>query len=375
MGVGQRKMEDLVMENSLGEKYKGRTVLVTGHTGFKGSWLCLWLAKAGAKVIGYSIDYPGTPSHFKLLDLDITSITGDILDAQSLQKCFNEHQPEIVFHLAAQSLVRESYKNPLKTYSTNVIGTLNVFEAARKCKSVKAIVNVTTDKVYENIEQDIAYKETDRLGGYDIYSSSKACSEILTVSYKNSFLNVNEYKKTHGILLATARAGNVIGGGDWAADRLVPDVIKASVNNQPVVIRNLGSVRPWQHVLEPISGYLLLGARLLEENTTYAESWNFGPDYQQCVSVESLLNLLKSKWENIIWEHKPETGNFHEATLLKLDSSKSKKLLNWKPLLDIDETLELTVNWYRNYYENNSLNSADDINYYMKKALAENILV
>jgi CDP-glucose 4,6-dehydratase len=363
------------MENAIENIYFGKTVLVTGHTGFKGSWLCLWLIKMGAKVVGYSIDVPTEPAHFKLLNLEMKSVIGDILDMQNLQKCVNENQPEIIFHLAAQSLVRESYRDPFKTYTTNVIGTLNIFEVARNCNSVKAIINVTTDKVYENIEQDVAYKEADRLGGYDIYSSSKACSEFLSSSYRNSFLNKANYGQSHQILLATARAGNVIGGGDWAADRLIPDVIKASIKKEKVIIRNLASVRPWQHVLEPISGYLMLGQKLLLGHVDYADAWNFGPDYDQCITVESLLNLLQKKWEQIIWEYKPNAHNIHEANLLKLDSAKSAQYLNWRSVLGIDATLEMTINWYRNYYEQNLLNSIKDIDNYLMAMRSHNILI
>jgi CDP-glucose 4,6-dehydratase len=362
------------METALNQIYKGKTVLVTGHTGFKGSWLCLWLIKMGAKVIGYSIDFPTEPAHLKLLNLEMKSIMGNILDLKSLQKCINENKPEIIFHLAAQSLVRESYKNPVNTYATNVLGTLNVFEAARNCESVKAIINVTTDKVYENLEQDIAYKESDRLGGYDIYSSSKACSEILSSSYKNSFLNLSEYKKSHQILLATARAGNVIGGGDWAADRLIPDVIKASIKKEKVIIRNIHSVRPWQHVLEPLSGYLLLGKKLLEEQVDYADAWNFGPDYEQCITVEALLSLFHQKWDQIIWEYQPNSSQVHEANLLKLDSAKAREKLQWHSVLGIDGTVEMTINWYRKFYEENQLNSMNDIDKYLKCMMSYHLI-
>lgn len=354
------------METTLENTYRGKTVLVTGHTGFKGSWLCLWLIKMGAKVVGYSIDIPTDPAHIKLLQLEMKSVIGDILDVNSLQKCINENNPEIIFHLAAQSLVRESYKDPIKTYQTNVIGTLNILEAARNCSSIKAIINVTTDKVYENLEQDIAYKESDRLGGYDIYSSSKACSEILSSSYRNSFLNLASYGKTHHILLATARAGNVIGGADWAADRLIPDVIKASIKKEKVVIRNITSVRPWQHVLEPLSGYLMLGQKLLEGKIEFADAWNFGPNYEQCMTVEALLNLMHQKWTQIGWEYQPNVNNVHEANLLKLDSTKSIELLHWNSVLGIDATLEMTINWYRKYYEENQLNSIKDIENYLQ---------
>lgn len=349
--------------------YKGKKVLITGNTGFKGSWLSLWLKQLGAEVIGYSLDPPSVPSHFQLLKMDIDTVHGDILDPEKLHKCFEKYKPEIVFHLAAQSLVRDSYRNPVITYSSNVIGTLNVLEAARKSKSVKAIVNVTTDKVYENLEQDLAYAENDRLGGYDIYSSSKACSELLSTSYRNSFLNLKDYKKTHQILLATARAGNVIGGGDWATERLIPDVIKASLNKEKTKIRNSNSVRPWQHVLEPLSGYLLLGQKLLEEKQEYACAWNFGPDIKQCIPVSELLKLLKRNWGQIIWENYDDGSGFHEAKMLKLDSSKAINVLGWKPVFSIDATASLTINWYRKFYEEKSIVSFQDIEFFVNQTM------
>jgi CDP-glucose 4,6-dehydratase len=361
------------MEHLFSSAYKGKKVLITGHSGFKGSWLALWLTKLGAEVIGYSKDIPTEPAHISLLDLKMRSVTGDILDKEKLEKCFLEHQPEIVFHLAAQSLVRDSYRDPLHTYSTNVLGTLHVFEAARNCKSVKAIVNVTTDKVYENTEQDIAYTEQDKLGGYDIYSSSKACAEILSASYRRSFFNSSGHVSSHAVLLATVRAGNVIGGGDWAAERLVPDVIKASVKNESTCIRNPYSVRPWQHVLEPLSGYLLLGSKLLEGKKEFADAWNFGPSESQCVRVEELLGLFKKNWETVKWENAPPAENFHEAQLLRLSSAKAADLLEWKPLLTIEDTVALTVRWYRKFYENGEVDSLQDITDYVAAAQKQNI--
>jgi len=248
--------------------YRNKTVLITGHTGFKGSWLSLWLKKLGAYVIGYSLkEYPNT-KHFFELKLDVENIFADVRDRDTLKKAIITYKPDIIFHLAAQSLVRESYRDPIATYETNVIGTLNLLEAVRNCEAVKAIVNVTTDKVYENKKQDSGYKETDNLGGFDPYSSSKACSEILTSSYRDSFFNNNKHK----ILIASARAGNVIGGGDWANDRLIPDITRAVIKKEKVKIRNPASVRPWQHVLEPLSGYLLLGQKLLEGKKTFASA-------------------------------------------------------------------------------------------------------
>lgn len=341
--------------------YYGKTVLITGHTGFKGSWLSHWLVKLGANVIGYSLANSSHPNHFKLLNLDIDSATGDILDEERLNAFFKRTKPEIVFHLAAQSLVRESYKNPILTYKTNVVGTLNVMEACRKNESVKALVNVTTDKVYEHLGFDLPFAETDRLGGYDPYSSSKACSEILSSSYRHSYLNLSEYGKSHQLLLATARAGNVIGGGDWAVDRLLPDVIRASVNKSRLTIRNPNAIRPWQHVVEPLYGYLLLGQKLLGGNTAFADAWNFGPSYENCLSVGDILAIIHEQWSDIQWDVDSEAGQPHEASILKLDSAKSAKMLQWHPVLNIEETIEMTLNWYRSFYNNKTINTASDL--------------
>lgn len=353
------------MNQFLKNTYSGKKVLITGHTGFKGSWLSFWLKLLGADVTGYSSEIPTDPSHFDLLNADINTVYGNILDKHAFETCMLTTQPEIVFHMAAQSLVRESYRDPFTTYNTNVIGTLNVFEAARKCKSVKAIVNITTDKVYENLESLISYSEEDKLGGYDIYSSSKACAELLSSSYRNSYFNVNDYNKTHQVLLATVRAGNVIGGGDWAQERLIPDVITKSVKNEQVIIRNPDAVRPWQHVLEPLAGYLRLGNQLMNGEISFAEAWNFGPSEQQSITVQSLLAIMKKKWDKINWQHKP-ADDFHEANLLRLSSRKAMQELNWKPMLDIDQTVDMTINWYRQFYENNKISTQEDIEKYMK---------
>jgi len=354
------------MKNLFGGVYKNKTVLITGNTGFKGSWLALWLNEMGANVIGYSINKVSSPSHFSLLNLKYKTYFKDILDKGSLKNVFLKHQPEIVFHLAAQSLVRESYLNPHETYEVNLIGTLNVFEAARKCKSVKAIVNVTTDKVYENLEKNISYKESDRLGGFDLYSSSKACSEILTASYRRAFFFDNK------ILLATARAGNVIGGGDWANDRLIPDLIKSTHSNKKAQIRNPYSVRPWQHVLEPLSGYLLVGQKLLEKKKTVADAFNFGPSEASCITTSEILNRMKKQWNKIdfrISENKNK--NYHEAGILKLNYSKSKKELGWKPIWNIHETIVRTSQWYQQFYEKKHLLSHDDLNEYINSAIKQ----
>lgn len=340
--------------------YKNKTVLITGNTGFKGSWLALWLIKLGANVVGYSKDTVSNPSHYSILELKHKTYFKNILDSKSLNTVFSEHKPDIVFHLAAQSLVRESYVNPIETYQTNVLGTLCVLEAARKCKNLKVFINVTTDKVYENIEALKPYKETDRLGGFDLYSSSKACSEILTSAYRNSFLK-NKF------LLTTARAGNVIGGGDWAKDRLIPDIITATSQNKICEIRNPNSIRPWQHVLDSLSGYLLLSKKLLENKKEFIGAWNFGPAQNNGITVKELLQKSKKEWDNIQFSFLEDT-NFHEASLLNISSLKANKLLGWKPVWSTNKAVEKTVNWYKNYYLNKAINTSNDLENYIDDA-------
>ena len=282
--------------------YNNKTVLVTGHTGFKGSWLCFWLIQMGAKVIGYSLEPPTSPNHFELLNLDMVSVIGDIRDSDKLNAVFAQYQPEIVFHLAAQPLVRLSYKEPVETFETNVIGTLKVFEACRNTKSVRAIVNITSDKCYENKEWVWGYRENDPMGGYDPYSASKGCAELVTSSYRNSFFNVNEYGKSHNVLLASCRAGNVIGGGDWAKDRLMTDIMVAVSEGKKVVIRNPRATMPWQHVLEPLSGYLMLGQKLFEGKKEFAQAWNFGPGERGSITVKEVVENIKRYWDKIDYE-------------------------------------------------------------------------
>jgi CDP-glucose 4,6-dehydratase len=368
-------MENMVNFNKLfGRIYNDKKVLVTGYTGFKGSWLSLWLEMMGAKVYGYALAPPSNPSHIETLDLKINGKKGDIRDQKSLLSFINEVNPDIVFHLAAQALVRSSYDDPIETYSTNVMGTLNLFEVCRKVKSVKAIVNVTSDKCYENKEWVWGYRENDPMGGFDPYSSSKGCSELLTNSYRNSFFNLSEYGQKHNILLASARAGNVIGGGDWAKDRLFPDIIKAASINSFVSIRNPKATRPWQHVMEPLSGYLTLGWRLLEGKKEFAESWNFGPVNGCNLYVEEIVNYSKLYWKSINVEYKHEPSDAHEANLLMLDCSKANKLLKWKPVWMINDTIEKTINWYKIYYSQNIINTENDICEYVNTA-QENELI
>lgn len=343
--------------------YHGKSVLVTGHTGFKGSWLVYWLTNMGANVVGYSNEIPTKPSHFELLNLDIKSIFGDIRDIKKMELAIKEVKPDIVFHLAAQPLVRLSYKNPIETYETNVIGTLKVFEACRK-NNVKTIVNITSDKCYENKEWVWGYRENDPMGGYDPYSSSKGCAEILTSSYRNSFFNLDEYKKSHETLLASARAGNVIGGGDWADDRLICDVIRAASKSEVVSIRNPKATRPWQHVLEPLSGYLLLGQRLLEGKKEFADSWNFGPSEEGNYNVGDVLLELKKHWDKVEFKFEVNSQNPHEANLLKLDCSKANIKLGWKPTWDSKTAFERTIKWYKSFYEKREILTSDDLKNY-----------
>ncbi len=339
------------MKNLFNGIYKDKTVFITGHTGFKGSWLAYWLKQMGAKVVGYSLEASTNPNHIELLDLDIISIIGDIRDLNGLNQVFKEYKPDIVFHLAAQALVKYSYENPIETYETNVMGTLKVFEACKNANT-KAIVNITSDKAYENREWIWGYRETDRLGGYDPYSSSKGCADILTNSYRNSFFNPKDYKKTHNTLLATCRAGNVIGGGDWAKDRLITDIMVSISQNEKVEIRNPNATRPWQHVLEPLSGYLYIGQKLLEEKVEFAEAWNFGPSDEGSITVEEVVKNVKKHWDKIDYEINRDPNQLHEANLLKLDCSKAHILLKWKDVWDSETTFEKTVKWYKDYYEN-----------------------
>ncbi len=326
--------------------YKGKRIFVTGHSGFKGGWLSLWLKILGAEVLGYSLEPDTNPSFFKAIGLEnkINSAFADILDYEKLNQVMNDFKPEIVFHLAAQPLVRKSYYEPILTYKTNVIGTLNVLEAARNCESVKAFVNITSDKCYENKELSCAYCEDDSMGGHDMYSSSKACAEIMSSSYRKSFLEDKSY------LLATARAGNVIGGGDWSEDRLIPDCVRAVESNQAVKIRNPFAVRPWQFVLEPLSGYLVLGEKLLSGKKDFAQAFNFGPERESILTVEQITKLVIKEYlkGEIIIEN---AADLHESKLLMLDSQKSKNVLEWSPLYNINEAVSKTVEWYKRFYK------------------------
>jgi len=365
-------MESLVMQNLFDGIYKDKTVLITGCTGFKGSWLALWLYQMGAKVIGYSLISPTQPNHIGLLHLDIISVVGDIRDLELLNQTFATYKPDIVFHLAAQALVRLSYENPIETYETNVIGTLKVFEACRT-HNVEAIVNITSDKAYENKEWIWGYRENDPMGGYDPYSASKGCADILANSYRSSYFNPSEYKKSHNTLLATCRAGNVIGGGDWGKDRLMSDIMLAVSQGKKVSIRNPYATRPWQHVLEPLSGYLVIGQKLLEEKIEYGEAWNFGPSDEGSITVEEFVHNVKEYWDKIDYEITRDPNQLHEANLLKLDCSKAHIRLKWKDVWDSKTTFEKTVSWYKNFYENYTIGTMNDLHQYIADAKKKNI--
>jgi CDP-glucose 4,6-dehydratase len=330
--------------------YKDKTVLVTGHTGFKGSWLSIWLNELGAKVIGYSLDPYTDRDNFVLSKIGdkIVDIRADIRDKHKLEEVFSTYQPEFIFHLAAQPLVRLSYENPVETYETNVMGTINVLEAIRKTSASKVGIMITTDKCYDNKEQLWGYRESDQLGGYDPYSSSKGAAEIAINSWRLSYFNPSEYDK-HGKSIASVRAGNVIGGGDWAKDRIIPDCIKAIEAGNPIEIRSPKSVRPWEHVLEPLSGYLMLGERMFNRPSEFAEAWNFGPELSSIIPVWDVANLVINNYGEGNLRDVSDPKAVHEAKLLALDITKARFRLGWTPTLSIDKAIELTAKWYKNY--------------------------
>lgn len=353
--------------NLFGDIFRGKRILVTGHTGFKGSWLTLWLDELGAEVAGVSLSPQVEPNHWNLLGLNIEDYRLDIRDYAALQRVFDDIQPEIVFHLAAQPLVRRSYHDPVGTWSSNVMGTANVLESCRQTTSVRAIVAITSDKCYENRELTRGYREQDRLGGHDPYSASKAAAELLAASYRAAY-----FEDDLSPLLATARAGNVIGGGDWSEDRLIPDLVRALEMNRSLEIRSPHGTRPWQHVLESLSGYLLLGQKLLSGDNTFAQAWNFGPNSHGNLSVAEVLGKLNLQWEAMRW-HVTSQPQPHEASLLYLDSSHAFKKLGWQPVWNIDVTIEKTAEWYRSWLVNRDVISRQQLDAYVAVAAQGNI--
>jgi CDP-glucose 4,6-dehydratase len=330
--------------------WRGKRVFLTGHTGFKGSWMSLWLQTAGAEVMGYSLLPPTSPSLFDVANVSagMASVEGDVRDLEKLQAAIAQHQPDVIFHMAAQPLVRYSYKHPVETYSTNVMGTVHLLEAVRQTNCARVVVNITSDKCYENREWVWGYRENEAMGGHDPYSNSKGCAELVAAAYRNSFFSPEKYDE-HTTSLASVRAGNVIGGGDWAEDRLIPDIMRAIMAGESVLIRSPNAIRPWQHVLEPLNGYMTLAEQMWEDGGTYAEGWNFGPNDEDARPVSWITEQLTRLWgDGASWQLDTKV-NPHEATYLKLDCSKAKSRLKWQPKLDLGMTLEWIVEWYQAY--------------------------
>lgn len=338
------------------EFWQGRRVFITGHTGFKGGWLSLWLHHMGAELHGYSLPAPTEPSLFEAANVSsaIESTVGDIRDLDAMKQALLAVQPEVVIHMAAQPLVRLSYSDPVSTYASNVMGSVHLLEAVRACPSVRAVVMVTSDKCYENREWEWGYRENEPMGGYDPYSNSKGCSELVVSAFRSSYFNPNDFDR-HGVAVASVRAGNVIGGGDWAADRLVPDFIRAMAAGEELCIRSPNAIRPWQHVLEPLSGYIALAEKLLEEGARFASGWNFGPVDQDAQPVSWLVDRLVQRWgDGASWRLDKEP-QLHEANYLKLDISKARARLGWAPRWSLDETLSHIVDWYRAFYRGENM--------------------
>ena len=368
-------MEDLVDFNKIFDGvYSGKRVLVSGHTGFKGSWLAHWLTMMGAEVLGIALAPETKPSHFELLESNYPSKFIDINDEASLKNEIISFSPEFIFHLAAQSLVRRSYKEPIDTLNTNIIGTAHIYNIARDCKDLRVLINITTDKVYENREEKHLYEEFEPLGGFDPYSASKACSEIVSSSMQRSFFPKSNYGISHNVLCATMRAGNVIGGGDWCDDRLIPDIVRAARKNESTSIRNPESVRPWQHVLDALSAYLLIGQQLFQRNVDKAGAWNIGPNKEQDLTVQNVLDIAVESWTKISYHIEKDESNFHESTLLMLDTTKANQELKWNPVWSGTESIEKTIHWYKIFYDTNKLNTEDDIRHYIRDAKSKNAI-
>ncbi|WP_167632492.1 CDP-glucose 4,6-dehydratase [Mariprofundus ferrooxydans] len=328
--------------------WKGKRVFVTGHTGFKGSWLCLWLKSLEAEVTGYALAPATSPSLFDAAYVSdgVVSLIGDVRDREGLAQAMHAACPEVVIHMAAQALVRYSYRHPVETYEVNVMGTVNLLEAVRGCDSVKSVLVITSDKCYENREREAGYREDEAMGGFDPYSNSKGCAELVVAAYRQSFFDAG-----NKVGLATARAGNVIGGGDWSEDRLIPDMVRAFTGGEAVVIRNPGAVRPWQHVFEALHGYLLLLEHMAAQSCTFSQPWNFGPADADARDVAWLVEHFVHTWGNAEWRIEPDEANLHEAHLLRLDCSKARRELQWQPVLELAQAMEWIAEWYRAYYE------------------------
>lgn len=355
------------MRRCFGGVYSGRRVLITGHTGFKGSWLALWLRALGADVSGLALPPDTEPSHHRLLSPGFPDALVDLRDIDAVRSAVDRFRPEIVFHLAAQPLVRRSFREPVATVATNVLGLVHLFEAVRSCATVRAIVNATTDKCYEVDGRADGYSEEDRLGGHDPYSASKACAEILSSCWRRSFFGAIKDRNRPSVLLATARAGNVIGGGDWAEDRLVPDLVRAAAAGGVTMIRNPLAIRPWQHVLEPLAGYLLLGERLLSGDADAASAWNFGPAASGHLPVREVVTRMRERWPAI--RMNVDAGSHpHETTELRLKCEKAERVLGWKPVWNADAMIGRTALWYRGYYETGQPASAADLEAFVEDA-------
>lgn len=366
------------MTHSLEMFYRGKTVAITGHTGFKGSWLATWLTHMGARVVGYALEPPSEPSHFECCRIDehvAQHILGDVRDYEKLTTTFRTHRPDIVLHLAAQALVRPAYRDPRHTFEVNIMGTVNVLEAARQCESVQGLVVVTSDKCYRNVGWEWSYRESDQLGGHEAYSTSKACAELVSAAYQDPVFQHHSSPSTQ-LPVATARAGNAIGGGDWATDRIIPDIIRAVVGDQELVIRHPGATRPWQHALEALSGYLWLAKRLTEAPEQFATAWNFGPHEERMVTVEQILRKVIANWPAPKLKIKINGGrNDMEKLILGVDCSRAHHRLGWHAVWPVDTTLEATIDWYRAYYagENMHAFTVKQIERYAQDAQQQNV--
>jgi len=367
VGIRQSYLESMV--NLFSGVYKNKTVLITGSSGFKGSWLSYWLSEMGANVIGFSKDIPTNPCHIKFLGEPYINFTiGNVCNIIDLEKSLINNKIDLVFHLAAQPLVRYSYKNPVETFQTNVMGVVNILEVCKKYNSIKGIVIVSSDKCYENFEDNRSYNENDRVGGYDPYSASKGCTELVVSSFRRSYFSEQTFGAKHSFILSSVRAGNVIGGGDWSEDRLIPDIVKNAANKVTTEIRNPMATRPWQHVLEPLSGYLLIGQKIIEGDITVSDAWNFGPANEATLPVIEVLKKASQIWSAIFYETPLQQDVLHEASLLRLDCKKANTQLNWHPVWDTNMAIEKAINWYKKFYNTGKINTETDLIDYVNDA-------